>query len=394
MVDAQVIVVGAGPVGLTVTLFLARAGVSVILVEALTDIDDSPRAMAYGAPAVLELERLGVADDARAIGMEPSDYDFRIRWITLDNRPIASFSNTDDPNSPKPVICGQFQLARIVQRHIAPYPNVKILFSHKVVEINETGECATVTCETDTVNKVSLTADYVVGADGARSTVRKLMDVEFEGFTLDRWIVACNVHYPFRDYGFYRGQFIVHPEHFAMVGKIDPTGLYRVSYNEDGSLTREEAIARVHEKFSAIFPGPKPLSRDAYKLVMCSPYRVHQRCSTTFRKGRFLLAGDAAHACNPFGGMGLTGGLVDAGGISDCLIGVLKMGCGDQLLDKYAEIRKQKFYDVINPISFNNIKLLYESDPETCAYTVEPFKSMNEDPGFRQRMIKGAYAMQ
>jgi 2-polyprenyl-6-methoxyphenol hydroxylase-like FAD-dependent oxidoreductase len=62
--------------------------------------------------------------------------------------------------------------------------------------------------------------------------------------------------------------------------------------------------------------------------------------------GRVLLAGDAAHACNPFGGMGLTGGLCDAGGLSDCLIGVLKKGCGDDLLDKYAEIRKKIFLEV------------------------------------------------
>jgi 2-polyprenyl-6-methoxyphenol hydroxylase-like FAD-dependent oxidoreductase len=62
--------------------------------------------------------------------------------------------------------------------------------------------------------------------------------------------------------------------------------------------------------------------------------------------GKVLLAGDAAHACNPFGGMGLTGGLCDAGGLSDCLIGVLKKGCGDDLLDKYAEIRKKIFLEV------------------------------------------------
>ena len=65
--------------------------------------------------------------------------------------------------------------------------------------------------------------------------------------------------------------------------------------------------------------------------------------------GRVLLAGDAAHACNPFGGMGLTGGLCDAGGLSDCLIGVLRKGCGDDLLDKYAAIRQNIFNEVDTP---------------------------------------------
>jgi 2-polyprenyl-6-methoxyphenol hydroxylase-like FAD-dependent oxidoreductase len=127
------------------------------------------------------------------------------------------------------------------------------------------------------------------------------------------------------------------------VGKISPDGMYRVSYGEDASLSYEEARANLDNKFNAIFPGPKPVK---YDLRMFSPYKLHQRRSNKFRVGRVLLAGDAAHACNPFGGMGLTGGLCDAGGLSDCLIGVLRKGCSDDLLDKYATIRQQIFNDV------------------------------------------------
>jgi len=92
-----------------------------------------------------------------------------------------------------------------------------------------------------------------------------------------------------------------------------------------------------------MFPGPRPLK---YELKMFSPYKLHQRCSNKFRVGRVVLAGDAAHANNPFGGMGLTTGICDAGGLSDCLIGVLRKGCSDDLLDKYAQIRKEKFETV------------------------------------------------
>jgi 2-polyprenyl-6-methoxyphenol hydroxylase-like FAD-dependent oxidoreductase len=93
-----------------------------------------------------------------------------------------------------------------------------------------------------------------------------------------------------------------------------------------------------------MFPGPKPIGE--YKLELFSPYKLHQRCSSKFRVGNVLLAGDAAHACNPFGGMGLTTGLCDSGGLADCLIGVLRKGCKDDLLDKYAEIRREKFLTV------------------------------------------------
>src|ERR1700733_8735225 len=90
-------------------------------------------------------------------------------------------------------------------------------------------------------------------------------------------------------------------------------------------------------------PGPKPVE---YDLKMFSPYKLHQRCSNKFRVGNVLLAGDAAHVCNPFGGMGLTTGLCDAGALAYCLVGVLKKGCGDDLLDKYARIRREKFLTV------------------------------------------------
>ena len=68
-VDCEILVVGAGPVGLLTTLLIAKAGINAILIDALPDIDDSPRAMAYGPPAVVELERAGIAADARKIGM-------------------------------------------------------------------------------------------------------------------------------------------------------------------------------------------------------------------------------------------------------------------------------------------------------------------------------------
>lgn len=159
----------------------------------------------------------------------------------------------------------------------------------------------TATCETPEGTK-KITAKYLIGADGGKSTVRKILDLGYDGFTLPQWLVACNVRYPFRDFGFQRGQFIVHPQHFCMVGKIDPTGLYRVSYNEQENLTKEEVLANVHNKFEAIFPGPKPLSKDAYQIEVVSPYRIHQRSASSYRKGRSFLAGDAAHACSPFGG--------------------------------------------------------------------------------------------
>lgn len=84
-----------------------------------------------------------------------------------------------------------------------------------------------------------------------------------------------------------------------MIAKLNNQGLWRVSYGEEGNLTPQQLRERLQMKYEALFPDPRPLQ---YELKMFSPYRIQQRCSTTFRMGRVLLAGDAAHVCNPFGG--------------------------------------------------------------------------------------------
>jgi 2-polyprenyl-6-methoxyphenol hydroxylase-like FAD-dependent oxidoreductase len=125
--DCEVLVVGAGPVGLLTTLFLAQAGIDVVLIEALPDVDESPRAMTYGPAAVIELERAGVAAEARETGMEKSDYDFRMRWINIDHELIGQFQPEDRiPGAFDTVICGQYQLAQILKSHVNKWSNAKV----------------------------------------------------------------------------------------------------------------------------------------------------------------------------------------------------------------------------------------------------------------------------
>lgn len=98
-------------------------------------------------------------------------------------------------------------------------------------------------------------------------------------------------------YGWQSTNFLVSPEHFPMIAQIANDGLLRITYGERGNLTREEMLERQPEKFKQFVPGaPEP---SEYKIVNFSPYKIHQRCAETFRSGRFLLAADAAHLCNP-----------------------------------------------------------------------------------------------
>jgi 2-polyprenyl-6-methoxyphenol hydroxylase-like FAD-dependent oxidoreductase len=212
--STDVVIVGAGPVGLVIALMVAREGISVTILEANPEVIQSPRAMAYGPAAVVELERLGIAQECRDIGMSPEDYDVDIRWITIDNEIVAK------ANRPRgalpPVICGQHKVAEVILKHLSKHSNAKILWNHKVVGIDDRGDSVTAICET-TEGEARITGRYLVGSDGARSTVRKLIGCTFDGFTYDKMVVATNVYYPFKENGFGFAQFIIHPEHFALV---------------------------------------------------------------------------------------------------------------------------------------------------------------------------------
>jgi 2-polyprenyl-6-methoxyphenol hydroxylase-like FAD-dependent oxidoreductase len=129
-------------------------------------------------------------------------------------------------------------------------------------------------------------------------------------------------------------------------------------------------------KYEKMLPGnPKP---GEYKLTNISPYKIHQRCAEKFRVGRFLLAADAAHLCNPFGGLGLTGGLVDAGGLADCLIGLSEGIADDSILDKYDEIRRAMWHNIINVVSSANIRRLNDQDPDKALENDEFLKGLVE----------------
>lgn len=158
-----------------------------------------------------------------------------------------------------------------------------------------------------------------------------------------------------------------------MAAKITKDGMWRVSYGEDPKLSHAEVVARQPEKYARMLPGnPKP---EDYKLTNVGPYRIHQRCAEKMAIGRIMLAADAAHLCNPFGGMGLTGGLVDVGDLAECLEGIEKGVAGNDILKKYCEVRRQKWRDVIDPISSGNFIRVSATDPEK-AREVDPFLEM------------------
>jgi 3-(3-hydroxy-phenyl)propionate hydroxylase/6-hydroxy-3-succinoylpyridine 3-monooxygenase len=184
--------------------------------------------------------------------------------------------------------------------------------------------------------------------------------LEFEGFTWPERFVATNIRYPFEAKGFSQTTNLIDDVYGAIISKIDnsgTTGLWRYTYCESADLPEETVTDRMPDFFAAILPDDERPEVEAF-----SPYRMHQRAASSFRAGRVLLAGDAAHATNPTGGLGLTSGLFDTYVLEEALAAVIRGEAGEEVLDRYAEERRRIFVEKVNPTAAGNKSLVYHSD--------------------------------
>jgi 2-polyprenyl-6-methoxyphenol hydroxylase-like FAD-dependent oxidoreductase len=354
----QVAIVGAGPVGLLTALGLARQGVEVTVLDSEPAVVRSPRAAVYFHTTISILKKLGLSDEAHAIGL--SSTEFMMHWLDTRERVASDMRDALEPGQEfdHNLHFGQHILADLVIRHLEQLPGTQVLWNHRVTALSEAHNCVNLTCETP-AGEQTIEADWVIGTDGARSAVRRLLGLEFEGFTWPDRFVATNLEYPFREFGYANANMVVDPVNWCVIGRLGRENLWRLTYGEDASLDEATILERLPERFAAILPAPSV----AYRIDNFSPYRVHQRCAPTFRIGRTLLAGDAAHACNPCGGLGLTGGVIDADALSDALGAVIRGRADESVLDFYSQERRRVFVEVTSPMSTNFKRLLSEPDP-------------------------------
>ncbi|KAB5580380.1 hypothetical protein GE09DRAFT_1182723 [Coniochaeta sp. 2T2.1] len=361
--EFKIIVVGAGPAGLLLALLLSKQGIAVTILDAADGPDPRPRATHYGPPAVHQLHRAGVMEDVLAGGFLPK----KICWRKLDGTYLAGLDNEIMGDDPDRVACLPLdKLGKILYANLQRQPTAEVKWNHKVTGLGQSDDKAWVSISTaEGAEETRFKADYIVGCDGANSQIRRALhgDWTFPGRTWDEQIVATNVYYDgFAKHGYEDANFIIDPENWHMASRITTDGMWRVSYGEKAGLTADELKARQPMKFEAMLPGrPKP---DQYKLTNFSPYKVHQRLAVKMREGRFLLAADAAHLCNPFGGLGLTGGIVDVGGLYDCLYGIWSGKADADILDMYDTVRREKYSNMVDPISSENLRRM-TNDPET-----------------------------
>jgi 3-(3-hydroxy-phenyl)propionate hydroxylase/6-hydroxy-3-succinoylpyridine 3-monooxygenase len=176
-----------------------------------------------------------------------------------------------------------------------------------------------------------------------------------DGFTWPQRFVVTNIYYDFEKYGWHSG-YLVDPVYGAVVYKINLDGLWRFTFAEQTTQPLETVMDRILQFIRDVLPGDQK-----YELALHTAYNMHQRTAATYRIGRVLLAGDAAHITNPTSGFGLMGGLYDSFALSEALAAVVRRQADDQILDRYSEQRIKTFHEVISPISSESLRLVFNS---------------------------------
>jgi 3-(3-hydroxy-phenyl)propionate hydroxylase len=357
-----VVVAGAGPTGLMCTLALGRQGIPVILLESEPALTHDLRAGTFHPPTLEMMAPYGITARMHETGLKVRYWQIR----DLRGEFVAQFDLAllaDVTPYPYRLHLEQHRLTPIQLDILRRETSAEVRFGHQVtgfvrhpdrvdVEVAANGKTETIA------------AAWLIGADGGRSTVRKTLDVEFEGFTWPEQFVVASTHYDFARHGFAMNSYISDPVNWAAVFKMPdqgPSGIWRAAFPGDPALPDEAMLApeAIERAMQTLVPRPEP-----YTIRYKSVYRVHQRVAKTFRIGRVLIAGDAAHLNNPMGGLGLNSGIHDAINLADKLGRVWRGEADDSLLDLYVRQRRAATIEQVQAMSIRNKRLLEERDPK------------------------------
>jgi len=351
----DVVIIGGGPVGLISALGLAQAAVRVSVIEAEPHVVNSPRAAVHFWSVLDGLERLGVLAEAEAAGVRKQDYTYLVRST---GERIEYSMKVLEGHVPRPynLHLSQHRLAEIALRRLRTFSNATVRFGARLQALQQDGDGVTLSVATGRDTQ-ELRARWVIGADGAGSTVRRLLGLSFDGTTWPERFVATNVYYDFERYGYTRTTFVIDARYGAVIALLDNEGLWRCTYMEDATLPEQTFLERLPRAYAAILPGD-----GAYRLERASPYRMHQRSAPRYRVGRVVLAGDAAHVTNPTGGLGLTSGLFDSYALYPALTAVVLENADDEVLDRYAVARRDTFVNRVSSQATANKKLVFHAN--------------------------------
>jgi 3-(3-hydroxy-phenyl)propionate hydroxylase len=372
----NVLVAGAGPVGLSAASVLAAAGVPVTVLEAEPALPQNLRASTFQPPTLDLLERFGAAQRLIDMGRVARQVQYRDRagWIAqFDLRLLAA-----DTRHPYRVQCEQYRLNQVLAERL---PGV-VRFGCGVTGVEQDASRVRVTYGAGEV----LEAAWLIGADGGRSRVREALGIALEGFTWPERFLVASTPFDFAAVlpGLSEVSYFADPEEWFFLLRV--RDVWRVMFPTRREEKDEEILsdAGIQRRLQRVHAKPAP-----YEISHRTLYAVHQRVAATYRHGRAFLAGDAAHLNNPLGGMGMNGGIHDAFSLADKLVAVIRDGASPALLDAYERERRPVALEYVNRISAANKRNLETRDPGEQARWRDEMSRAAADPRLaREYLLK------
>jgi 3-(3-hydroxy-phenyl)propionate hydroxylase len=328
-----VVIVGAGPIGLAAAIELAQSGTPVVVLDEDDTVSVGSRAVCFAKRAIEVLDRLGVGDECIAKGVS-----WNVGRTFFDEQEVYHFDLLPAPDHKRPGMINlqQYYVEEYLVRRARSLPNLDLRFRNKVVAVAPRDDGATLQVETPD-GVYSAQADWLIVADGARSPIRRMLNLDIEGKVFqDRFLIAdvvMKAEFPAErwfwfDPPFHRGQSVLLHKQSDNVWRID----FQLGWQAD---PEEE------KKPEKVIPRIKAMLGDdrEFELEWVSVYTFQCRRMQNFRHGRVIFVGDAAHQVSPFGARGANSGLQDTDNLCWKLQLVLAGKAPERLLDTYSEER-------------------------------------------------------
>jgi 3-(3-hydroxy-phenyl)propionate hydroxylase len=336
-INADVIVVGLGPVGAVMANMLGRYGLRVLVIDQGSEIYKLPRAISFDHDALRILQSAGVQDGEFAtVAIPQVQYHSPMfgRFIRMNTA-----KKIDD--HPMIVTFYQPEFEALMRKKLTDLPNVDIRLNTTLKGIQDDGEVVHASVQTENQSWQTVRARFLIGTDGASSAVRNFLNIEFAGQSYSQdWLIvdATRVSMPIDHI-----EFLCDPQR-PTPHMVAPGGRQRWEFMLQPSETREmmeskDNIRKLLSKWDRL---------ENIEIERTAVYRFHALLAASFSKGRCFLAGDAAHVTPPFAGQGLVTGLRDVANLSWKMAWVTRGHAKAEILSSYSEERRPHAKKIIN----------------------------------------------
>ncbi len=327
--NTDVLIVGAGPTGTALAIALQQAGVNHLLIDRLEQGQNTSRAAVIHAHTLEMLEELGVSSELAERGMKLANFVIRDR-----NRPLVQLRFDQLPSAYRYLLMiPQNETEKVLAERLKALGGAV----HRGITASaasQDGDGARVTLQSPK-GETTVKARYVVGGDGMHSVVRTAAGIDFEGGSYEESFVLADVRMQW-SLGASEVSLFFSPAGVVVVAPL-PDGTFRIVATLDNAQ-EQPGIADIQALLDA--RGPTTGHNRIEEVVWSSRFRVHHRVAKSYRKGRFLLMGDAAHVHSPAGGQGMNTGIVDAVVLGRLLADVVKGNRPESVLDSYGQMRR------------------------------------------------------